>query len=73
MVHPVSHKDGPMKGKPDARYTVTLEHTGRDRPHYVARFCGDWIASSASYASATLAALGHDAVRRGCDVVTAVD
>lgn len=29
-----------------SRYTITLEYVGDSRPHYVARFCGDFIDSS---------------------------
>lgn len=32
--------------KIDKRYTITREYCGRDRIEYVARFCGEFIASS---------------------------
>lgn len=67
MFHPVT-----SNGRVDMRYTVTREHTGRDRPHYVARFCGDWIGSSEFYGSAAGLAIGHAARRRGCAVVEGI-
>ena len=33
-------------GKPDTRYTVTLEHTGHPVPQYVARWLGEFIGSA---------------------------
>lgn len=62
---PITHESG----KPDTRYTVEREHTGADRPHWVARFCGERIGSSISYSSAVAKAAGHDAARRGALVV----
>lgn len=29
--------------KTDNRYTITFEYTGKPRPVYVVRFCGDWV------------------------------
>lgn len=60
-----------QNGRPDGRYSVTLEHCGHDRPHYVARFCGDWIGSSFSYSAAAVMAIGHNQVRMGAAIVEA--
>lgn len=30
----------------DSRYSISLEWTGDKEPHYVARFCSDWLGSS---------------------------
>jgi hypothetical protein len=56
--------------KRDQRYTVTQEFTGRDKPQWVVRFCGDWVASSASKSSAIVRAVGHHRERMGALIVT---
>jgi len=62
MFHPV--------GK-DKRYTVTREHIGKDKPYFVARFCGDWIGASAFYNSAAMLAIGASARRNGALTIEA--
>lgn len=54
-----------QNGKPDRRYEVRREWTGHAKPHYVARFCGEWIGSSQFYSSAVMQAVGHNARRLG--------
>lgn len=66
MLYPVT-----QSGKVDRRYTVQLEHCGYERPHYVARFCGDWIGSSPFKCSAFMLATGHNQARKGALVVVA--
>lgn len=56
-LNPISH-DG---GRADMRYQIKLEYCGHEKPHYVARFCGDWIGQSLHYSSALLLAAGHNA------------
>jgi hypothetical protein len=58
-------------GRPDMRYAITRENTGHEAPHYVARFDGDWIGSSPHYSSAVMLAAGHNARRKGAEVITA--
>jgi hypothetical protein len=62
--HPVS-----QNGKPDLRYEIAREWCGYDKPRYVLRFCGDWVAQSISYAAVALRAVGHNAARLGAPVV----
>lgn len=50
-------------GRTDQRYTVTLENTGRCRPQFVARFCGDWIGAAAIKSDAETLACDHAATR----------
>ena len=47
----------------DARYTVTREWTGKAKPQFVVRFCGDWLDSRATYPAAVLRAVGCKAER----------
>jgi hypothetical protein len=61
MMYVVSHSDGTK----DKRYTITLEHTGHEKPHYVVRFCDEWVGSRAHYGSAVMLAVGEHARRRG--------
>lgn len=70
MLYPVTHKEGPMKGKPDRRYSVALEYCGHEKPMWVARFAGEFLSSSAFKGSAQMLALGHDCRRRGALVFT---
>lgn len=72
MFHPITHKDGPLKGKPDHRYTVALEYCGQEQPQWVARFDGQWIGASAFRGSATMLAVGHDCERRGALTFTEI-
>lgn len=53
----------------DARYTVALEYCGHEKPHHVARFCGDWIGQSASYPMAVMLCTSHRLQRNGALVV----
>jgi len=57
----------------DRRYTVTKEYTGHisGKPVFVARFEGDWIASSVSYTSAAARAIGAHAVANGAPIIAA--
>ena len=49
------------KTKPDARYTIALEHAGHASPQHVTRFCGQWLAASATRDEAIQAARQHRA------------
>jgi len=60
LMHVVNHSDGTK----DKRYTVIVEHTGHDVPHYVVRFCDGWVGSSAQYGRAVMLAVGEAARRR---------
>jgi hypothetical protein len=57
----------------DSRYTITREFTGAPRVQFVARFCGDWIGSSAFYSSALALLAGARAAREGALIVTAIE
>lgn len=35
--------------RPDSRYTITQEYTGRRRPQWVVRFCGDFAGSRSTF------------------------
>lgn len=50
-------------GKPDTRYTVTLEHTGQPRAMYVARFLRDHIGSATTPAGAWAHCIDHQRER----------
>lgn len=64
MFHPV--------GK-DKRYTVTREHIGKEKPYFVARFCGEWIGASAFFDSAVMLAIGENARHNGALTIEAVE
>ena len=49
------------KTKPDARYTVALEHTGAFTARHVTRFCGQWLAASTTRKEAIQVARQHRA------------
>ncbi len=50
--------------KSDSRYSVQREYCGYEKPRFVARFCGEFIASHLSYTAAVLAAVGHRCARQ---------
>lgn len=47
----------------DPRYSVNKEWTGKEKQQYVARFEGDFIASSTSKSKAWLECIFHDSKR----------
>jgi hypothetical protein len=47
----------PIKG--DARYTITREHTGREKPCFVARFCGEWIGRGTHRTDSVMLCIAH--------------
>ena len=53
----------------DQRWTVTREFTGKAKPQFVIRFCGDWIDSRATYLAAVTRAVGAKAARDGALVI----
>lgn len=53
----------------DRRYEIKPEFCGYEKPRYVLRFCGEFIASSISRASLAVRAVGHNAVRMGAVIV----
>ena len=57
----------------DKRYTVTREYIGKEKPYFVARFCGDWIGASAFYDSAAMLTIGESARRNGALTIEAVE
>ena len=57
----------------DSRYTVTREWTGKEKPQFVVRFCGDWLDSRSTYPAAVLRAVGCKAERDGALVFTHQD
>jgi hypothetical protein len=63
--HPVTHENGGV----DTRYSVEKEFTGRAKPQFVARFCGEFIGSSGFYNSAVVRCIGHNSARKGNLVV----
>ena len=62
MLHPIEK---------DKRYTISREWIGKDKPYFVARFCGEWIGASAFYNSAAMLAIGESARRKGALVIEA--
>jgi hypothetical protein len=56
--------------KSDQRYTIQREYCGYDRPRFVLRFCGDYLASFTSYPAAVIRAVGDKAARNGALIVT---
>lgn len=55
----------------DPRYTVTQEWTGHEKPQFVIRFCGDWIASRQFLGSAIMLAAEEKARRNGALAIEA--
>jgi hypothetical protein len=47
----------------DPRYRIGLEHTGAERPQYVLRFCGEWLAAYRRRRDALSAAFEHNHTR----------
>lgn len=66
--HPITNN-----GRTDERYSVRLEYCGHEKPHYVVRFCGEWIGQSQFYGSALMLASGHNARRNGALVIEALN
>ena len=64
MFHPI---------KSDRRYEIQLEWCGHETPHYVLRWCGDFIASSISRAAMVTRAVGHKAQRDGALTIEGKD
>lgn len=56
----------------DQRYTITKEWTGKEKPQYVVRFCGEWIASCQFKSSAITLAVGEKSRRNGALVFEAM-
>lgn len=56
----------------DSRWTIDPEFTGHasGKRQFVIRFCGDWIDSRPTYASAVVRAVGAKAVRDGALVIS---
>lgn len=50
-------------GKPDTRYTVTLEHTGHHQAQYVARFLAERIGAGSTPREAWALACDHQRER----------
>ena len=50
-------------GKPDTRYTVTLEGTGHPQNRHVARWCGEWLGASPDKQDAWATCRNHQANR----------
>lgn len=50
-------------GKPDTRYTVTIEHDGYVVPRHVARFCGQRIDAAMTRQDAWQACTDHQRER----------
>ena len=44
-IHPIKLSNG----KHDERYQLSKEFCGYAKPHWVLRFCGDWIISHINY------------------------
>jgi hypothetical protein len=51
--------------KSDRRWTITLEHTGHEKPQFVIRFCDDWVDSRSTYSAAVVRAVGAKSARDG--------
>jgi hypothetical protein len=66
--NPISHDNGAI----DLRYRISPEYCGHEKPRYVARFCDEFIASSAFYSSALMLAIGHNARRKGALVIVEI-
>ncbi len=64
--HPVTQENG----KPDTRYSVEKEFTGKAKPQFVARFCGEFICASEFYQNAAIRCTGHNQIRKGSLVIT---
>lgn len=66
--NPIRHESGNI----DRRYSIDLEYCGYEKPHYVARFCDEWIGQSAFYSSALMLAIGHNSRRKGALVIEGI-
>jgi hypothetical protein len=58
-----------MTSLKDGRYTITREWTGKDKPQYVVRFCGDWLDSRPTKKAALMRAVEFQA-ERNCALAT---
>ena len=47
----------------DERYTIALEYCGYESPHYVVRFCGDYLGNSEIAFEAESLAIQHNRER----------
>lgn len=47
----------------DSRYSIDLEFCGYETPHYVVRFCGDWVGSMDNAQNAEQLAISHNKKR----------
>lgn len=63
MINPVSN---------DKRYTIAKEYTGKDKPQWVLRYCGDWVCSSPFLSTVAIRAIGMSCERRGCQIIEEV-
>tara|TARA_R100000406_G_scaffold35135_1_gene23241 strand:+ start:1181 stop:1405 length:225 start_codon:yes stop_codon:yes gene_type:complete len=45
--------------KLDGRYSINLEYCGYKEPHYVARFCDEYLGCKLTKSDATIIALEH--------------
>ncbi len=55
--------------KSDKRYSITREWTGREKPQWVVRFCGEFVSSHAFHSAALMRAVGESSIRRGAQVI----
>lgn len=53
----------------DGRYTITHEWTGKEKPQYVLRFCGEWVDSRPTKGAALMRAVGYKAERDGALII----
>ena len=58
--------------KNDPRYSITKEWIGQATPHFVLRYCDEYIASSKYYQSMLIRAVGLNAEHRGALIIEAV-
>lgn len=54
-IWPIKHKNGLT----DARYSITREFCGRERPYAVFRFCDEWVSAHKTRNEAIQAARKH--------------
>ena len=57
----------------DARWTITREYCGYEKPRFVVRFCDEWVGSRAYFDSAVLFAVCERGRRNGDISIEAIE
>lgn len=67
MYYPLTHENGST----DKRYSIAQEFCGHEKPRFVLRYCGEFVAQSISRSAMVMRAVGHRCEAMGATVITA--